>query len=194
MQMGLLPLVHGTRKCHAESLLRPIWMCSAYDGDESVGLPNELLALCGLSDTSIQKERENNLYYPVLQLLGPLMMQERSSRSMVKYIRFINNLTKPFFALLQQNDHRALLILGYWFGLMCHVDFWWVIKRAKRDCTAICMYLDTHGSEAVRALLEFPASACQYELAARASKTLQLEKPGSDTPLMKSERRTDAFR
>lgn len=180
MQMGLLPLVQGTRKYHAESLLRPIWICSAYDGDETVGLPNELLDLCGLSDK--QDEHEKNPYYFALQLLGPLMAKEKSSRSMVRYIRFINNLTKPFFALLQQNDVRALLILGYWFGLLCHVDFWWVIKRAKRDCIAICMYLDTHGSEAIRSLLDFPASACGYQLASRASISLEFEETASERP------------
>lgn len=164
MQMGLLPLVNSTRQHHAESLLLPIWMCSAYEGDETLGLPYELVTLCGLSRVSTEIERQENPYYHALQLLGPLMVEEKGSRSMVKYVRFISSLTKPFFALLEQNDPRALLILGYWFGLMCYVDFWWVIKRAKRDCTAICMFLDVNGDDAVRSLLEFPAMACGYQL------------------------------
>lgn len=170
--MGLTPLINGTRQYHAESLLLPIWVCSAYDEDETQGLPKQLLHLCGISASTTEAERRRNPYLGALQLLGPLMLEERCSRSLVKYMRFLSSLPKPFFALLQTNDHLALLILSYWFALVSYVGFWWVEKRVKRDCTAICMYLDAHGDAALRPLLVFPASACRYRLT---TETIDLE-------------------
>lgn len=158
------PLIEKVRPYLPESMLVPIWSRSAYANDETQGLPQELLHLCGIYDGMSKEDRLANAYLETLQMLGPLMLMERGSRSMVRYVRFMNRLSQPFFDLVQVNDPVALLVLSWWFGLMCHVDFWWVQRRARRDCTALCMYLERSSSQAIHGLLEFPAQSCGYEM------------------------------
>lgn len=169
------PLVEKVRPFLPTSMLVPIWSRSAYINDETQGLPEELLHLCGIYDGMTQSERMQNPYLETLQMLGPLMLMEKGSVSMVRYVRFMNRLSQPFFELVQINDPVALLVLSYWFGLMCYVDFWWVQRRARRDCTALCMYLETCSNDIVRSLLDFPADSCGYGLRAGQHKSFVLE-------------------
>ncbi|KAI5362348.1 Putative zn(2)-C6 fungal-type DNA-binding domain, fungal transcription factor [Septoria linicola] len=158
MQMGLTPLVHSTTPYHSESLLRPVWHYAAYIRDGSRGLPPDMLRLCGIHKGA--KNLQRNPYWHALQSLAPLMLVERETKNLIKYLSCLSGFNKKFFARAQVNDHIALLILAYWFGLMCYVDFWWYRRRVLRDTTALCMYLEAHGDERIRALLDFPAEAC----------------------------------
>lgn len=89
----------------------------------------------------------------------------------------MNRLTRPFFDLVNMNDPVALLVLSYWYALMCHVDFWWTKRRSFRDCIALCMYLEEHGTAAIQLLLEFPASACGFALSRDNKATDGMGKP-----------------
>lgn len=162
MQMGLTPLVHSTAKYHADSLLRPVWEYAAYERDANKGLPPDMLRLCGIHKNASNLQR--NSYWQALQSLAPLMLVERCTNNLIKYLSCLAGFNKKFFAKAQVNDHKALLILAYWFGLMCSVKFWWTGPRVYRDAIALCMYIEEHGNQRVRALLEFPAQACGYKL------------------------------
>ena len=122
MQMGLMPLVQSTAQHHASSLLRPLWEYAAYERDASKGLPLDMLRLCGIREDAANLQR--NSYWQALQSLAPLMLVERCTNNLIKYLSCLAGLNKKFFAKAQVNDHRALLILAYWFGLMC--AFPWV--------------------------------------------------------------------
>ena len=82
-----------------------------------------------------------------------------------------------FYALLRTRDPRALVILAYWFALMCGggggggggVRQWWIVGRVKSECVAICSYLKHNHCCAtddprIRALLHFPARLCGVDL------------------------------
>ncbi|CAK1364670.1 unnamed protein product [Cercospora beticola] len=163
MQMALTPLVHSTSKFAGESMLRPVWAYAAYERDASRGLPAEMLRLCGVHERPRNLHR--NPYWHALQSLAPLMLEKGSTDKLIKYLSCLCGFNKRFLARAQVNDHAALLILAYWFGLMCYVDFWWCKRRVRRDTTALCMYLEAHGDDRVRSLLDFPAKACGYWLA-----------------------------
>jgi hypothetical protein len=66
--------------------------------------------------------------------------------------------------LLLEKDPRALLILGYWFAILCKLNQWWIDDRAKLECRSICMYLEHNDDHRIVGLLEFPAEACEYAL------------------------------
>lgn len=178
-QMGLLPLIIGTAHFRHESLLLPVSMSAIYTNDEKEGLPPDLLLLCGVHPNMTPQEKESNPYFHSLELIAPLMLLERGPGNLVKYMKCVSNLTKPFYSLLHLNDHLALLVLSYWYGLMCHVDFWWIQPRVQRDCTAICMFLEANGSEEVQPLLEFPASVCHYHLGGRNGKDAIISRESS---------------
>ncbi|KAF2215217.1 hypothetical protein CERZMDRAFT_82263 [Cercospora zeae-maydis SCOH1-5] len=169
MQMALTPLVHSTAKFAGESMLRPVWAYAAYERDASRGLPPDMLRLCGVHDGARNLHR--NPYWHALQSLAPLMLESRSTDKLIKYLSCLCGFDRKFLARAQVNDHAALLILAYWFGLMCHVDFWWCHRRVRRDTTALCMYLEANGGDRVRSLLDFPAESCGYWPADRATAT-----------------------
>jgi hypothetical protein len=62
-------------------------------------------------------------------------------------------------SLLACKDARALLLLAYWYAKVSQCQqHWWVVRRAKMECLAICEYLERyHGrDEAVRKFLLSP--------------------------------------
>lgn len=163
VQQGLNPLFSATRKHHTDTYMTPIF--KLVDGDQAAesGVPTGLLELCGYTPTSTVEELARNPYAAPLQQLNALMPLERNLASVLKGLRLMASFDKNFFALISANDPRALLIMSYGFALMCNVELWWTQPRARRDCWAICSYLDTLGDKNIRPLLGFPARACGYE-------------------------------
>ncbi|KAJ4287713.1 hypothetical protein N0V90_012416 [Kalmusia sp. IMI 367209] len=59
-----------------------------------------------------------------------------------KTIQFLAKVQRPYRALLLKNDERALWLFGYWLGVLCRFkNIWWCEKRARRDYTAILVWL-----------------------------------------------------
>lgn len=59
-----------------------------------------------------------------------------------KNIMFLAKVQHGFRAMLLERDPKALWLFGYWLGVMCrYKGIWWCEKRAARDYTAICVWL-----------------------------------------------------
>lgn len=123
------------------------------------GIPARFIDLCDLSVTS---HADNNPYHAAIQMLCPLFSIACTAETVMVHLNFIGFMRAEFLELLKQKDARALLILGYWYGLVCHCDMWWLTRRALLECAAICTYLDNHEDLRIRRLLEFPRQACGY--------------------------------
>ena len=163
VQQGLAPLFGATKQHHTNTFMTPVF--KIVEGDEAAvsGLPISMLDLCGYTATATEDELRNNPYLLPLQQLNALMPLARVLPHVLKYLRFMASFDKRFFNLISINDPRALLIMSYGFALMCNVELWWTQPRARRDCWAICSYLDTLGDHNIRPHLGFPARACGYE-------------------------------
>jgi len=99
------------------------------------GLPAALVDLCGLNAESTSDSDE---YHRVLRLLAPVLK------------------IKP---LLLRRDHRALLLVSYWFASLHQIDQWWLTARAKSSCAAIVAYLAQESDDdRIHRLLEYPAT------------------------------------
>jgi hypothetical protein len=159
-----MAILNRTRASLVDSFIRVIWGASAYVPDERFGLPEGMLELYGVHDGMSDEERQSNPYLAALARLAPLMTMERGSITLIRYFGLVSTLGPDFLVLVQQNDLRALLILAYWYGLMSNVQFWWTSARVLRDCQGLVMYLEAHGDEKLRSLLDFPAEACAYSL------------------------------
>ena len=123
------------------------------------GLPAAFVDLCEIDASSSGK---NNPYHLPLRTLAPLLDIQPSAANYYKLVTIVGRISGQYRDLVQQKDPRALLILSYWFGLMCGVDLWWVRTRVRTECVAICMFLEHHHDPRIVKLLEFPAHACGY--------------------------------
>ncbi|KAF7194511.1 Sterol uptake control protein 2 [Pseudocercospora fuligena] len=142
-------------------------------------LPQELFDICEVTDPRGPRGVHPNPYHDIVHALALLMPLEPGINSLMKYMHFCARVHARFVGLVEKNEHRALLILAYWFALLCNVgDVWWCQQRAWRDCTAICMFLDLHGSDEIRQLLDFPAEACGYMLPDRSKICSELDHLG----------------
>jgi hypothetical protein len=148
--LGYKPLLLATKPFHGDSsMLR--WMFEASDDDERTynGGPRSLsrvaphwLRLCGLApdgDTG-----ETVLHEP-LRILAEIKNLEPVTANYFLYLSFVGRLDFEFRALLSARDETATWLLGYWFGLCCRFDFWWMRNRALRDHRAIVLWLDQRG-------------------------------------------------
>ncbi|KMP03350.1 hypothetical protein CIHG_02714 [Coccidioides immitis H538.4] len=97
-------------------------------------IPPAFRDLCGIGQTS---DSSNNPYYLPLPTLFVLMRLEPSAANLSKLVIFVGQMLTGYRSLIQKKDPRALLILAYWFGLMCSVDQWWIQDRVRSECRAI---------------------------------------------------------
>jgi Fungal specific transcription factor domain len=121
-------------------------------------LPSPLLDLCEYDRPSAS----HNPYKAALQLLGSVVKVEPGAGSFARQISFLHRLHSDFVELIYRKDARALLVLGYWFALMCRIPYWWCLGRMRGECRAICLYLENDADFRIRELLHFPKEACGY--------------------------------
>lgn len=86
-QLGNLPLLQKMAPHLADSMLKPIWSRSVYVPDAFIGIPPEMLDICSVHEKMSEDELQKNPYYEMLQMLGPLLLVEKGSPSMVRYVR-----------------------------------------------------------------------------------------------------------
>ena len=125
--------------------------------DAPVHLMPRFYALCA----------DDPIYKPYLDMLAPLLPLNPTTANMAQYLPFISSLQPPFCALLQRRDSRALLVLAWWYALICPLDQWWLKQRVRTECMAICMFLERdwgRDSRELGGLLDFPARRCEYRL------------------------------
>ncbi|KAK3113974.1 hypothetical protein LTR53_008181 [Teratosphaeriaceae sp. CCFEE 6253] len=121
------------------------------------GLPPAFIDLCDLDEHSTV---QNNDYHGILRLLTPILSLPPSVDNFPRLFAFAGRSWLRFFKpLVKQKDHRALLLMSYWFALLHQIDQWWLTTRAKTACEAIVAYLSACSQDArLLALLEYPTS------------------------------------
>jgi hypothetical protein len=147
--------------------------------------PLQFVELCSISPSSTV---DSNPYYAPLRLLAPLLKISCTRENMMKHLNFTASIPPEFLQLLRRRDERALLILSYWYGLILQAsDAWWLLRRARLECMAICMYLDENSNdERLRELLRFPAEKCGYRVGVwqgKGGEQVRWFVPGGCTPM-----------
>lgn len=126
------------------------------------GIPRAWVDLCEITPSST---RQNNPYHSTVRAICDwLRPNEKEMSKSAVYFSFIGGVHQEYSRLLQVKDHRALLILSYWYGMLVSSDFWWCHTRAYVECQAICKFLERHANQRIRAMLDFPAKSCGYAL------------------------------
>lgn len=125
-------------------------------------MPSAFVSLCRLDEPLA---RENNPYYSAVSILSQLLPIKCSQATMKSYLQFLNNMKAPFKRLLRQKDPRSLLIMAYWYGCM-QQSLWWVERRARLECQAICLYLERcYGDECdIQKMLVLPRKQCGLQI------------------------------
>ncbi|MCJ1386855.1 hypothetical protein MMC17_009983 [Xylographa soralifera] len=104
---------------------------------------------------------ENNPYYTSLRSLAPLLHMECVQSNFHRFYSFIAHVNTDLKELLHWKDPRAMLLLAYWYALMCNSQ-WWVSRRARIECQSISLYLVRYCAKdaAIQELVEFPKMRC----------------------------------
>ncbi|ETN37540.1 uncharacterized protein HMPREF1541_07162 [Cyphellophora europaea CBS 101466] len=83
------------------------------------------------------------IYTPLLtQLLGLLTLSPTDLNNFSQLISFPSRFPPGFEQLIQAREPLALLILGYWFGLLEGVPHWWCRGRGRAEGEAVGRWLD----------------------------------------------------
>ncbi|KAJ6022279.1 hypothetical protein N7540_007783 [Penicillium herquei] len=127
------------------------------------GLSPDLADLCEIDEETTE---HSSIYYTPLKYLSELMVLEPNGPNVAHVASFMGRLECEFLALLRKRDPRALIILAHWMGLMCSLSEWqpWVEARIRKECIAICMFLECSSDPRILSLLRFPAEACGYRV------------------------------
>ncbi|KFY62969.1 hypothetical protein V497_02128 [Pseudogymnoascus sp. VKM F-4516 (FW-969)] len=118
-----------------------------------IGIPPTFSRLYGLDDP----ESENGPYAVAVRALVALLPVECGSQNCATFLLFQGHMKPDFRSLLSQKDPRALLLLAYWYAKICR-SVWWVERRSRLECEAICLYLERHHGEdpLIREMLHYP--------------------------------------
>jgi Fungal specific transcription factor domain len=187
VQSGLKSLIGALHHHISSSIWYPVFTAADDEAgtffDERpgrAGLPCPLADLCEIKDDD---NVDSNPYHTPLRLLAPLLrlrgqrercaklrtateQEEEWGAEFTKLITFPGRIRPEFLALLRAKDHRALLILGYWFGLASGLKQWWIRGRAKSEGIAVCIYLEREGDKKIKGLLPWVGRQCGYEVEA----------------------------
>ncbi|KAI9042502.1 Zn(II)2Cys6 transcription factor domain-containing protein [Aspergillus affinis] len=138
--------------------------CQLFNYDDQVGrqgLDPLFADFCGIDDLSTAM---TSPYYTPLRQITTLIQLDKNMPNAARCTTFMGRLEFEFLDLLRSRDPPALIILAHWMGLMCLLTEWqpWVEGRLRKECAAICMYLERSSDPRIPPLLEFPALACGY--------------------------------
>jgi hypothetical protein len=150
LSLGIKPLIYATETFRENTILS--WMFdSPYDGSQPFhdskdlihlhDVPSHWLDLVGLTRES---NAEANLFHAV-RILKETDKLEPKSHNFFPYVNFIGSLDAEFREDLERQDETAMWLMGYWLGLLCRYDFWWLRKRVRRDYRAVCLKLQAKG-------------------------------------------------
>lgn len=121
-------------------------------------IPPEFVQLCHLNEPLAP---QLNPYFSAVSMLAQLWHVKCTQASMTRYLKFLSFMDPAFWSLLHRKDPRALLILAYWYAPMCE-SLWWIARRARLECRAICSYLEKHHSDErdIQKMLTLPKMQC----------------------------------
>lgn len=145
VNLGLKPLLIATAAYREESILQSLYKASDDDQNTFYGVdksldrvPEHWMEFFGLND-----DPSTNVFREPARLLAEIRALEPTRSSFFLYVNFIGalDLDYAFRDLLKQNDVRAIWLLGYWMGLMCRYEYWWIRLRARSEWRATCIWL-----------------------------------------------------
>lgn len=144
-------IFHAMKDDYRTLMTRPA-LCELHD------MPKELVDLCQLNRMA---DPIQSPYFTPVSLLTRLWHLKCTRTTMIRYMQFMGSIGPSFKSLLREKDPRALLIFAYWYGPMCD-SLWWMAKRARLECQAICLYLELfHPNEkGIQVLLARPKEQC----------------------------------
>ncbi|KAL2129224.1 hypothetical protein VTI74DRAFT_8070 [Chaetomium olivicolor] len=150
LQLGLKPLLVTTEKFRTDSILA--WLYKAPNDDENRGIcssldrvPAHWIAFLGLSaEKNPSSGIANNVLREPARMLAEILDVEPRAESFFLYVNFVGALDMEFRFrdMLEAEDERAVWLFGYWLGLMCRFDWWWIYMRVNREWRAICLWLN----------------------------------------------------
>lgn len=122
-------------------------------------LPSELLILCGLDS---MLATNSNPYFAAASTLAQAWNTDCIQTIFLNFFCFITTTSPEYRDLLENKDHRALLLLAYWYAKVCQTHHWWALPRAALECQAICIYLSRYCQQdsLVHELLQYPRTLC----------------------------------
>lgn len=110
---------------------------------------------------NLDKPDVPNPYYATLHNLGRLLPIECSQSTVIDFLGFLSHVDTGFKNLLGIKDHRAMLILAFWYAKVCNTSIWWMDRRATVECQSICLYLARFSTDmTILDLLDFPRTKC----------------------------------
>ena len=111
-----------------------------------------------LFDLDATSTFENNPYHAPASILAQLQAIPCGEHTIIQFMSYISHVRSDHKILLQQKDPRAMLLLAYWYALICHYQCWWIRRRSLLEGQAICIYLERYHSEdrRIRELIQFP--------------------------------------
>ncbi|KAF2803320.1 uncharacterized protein BDZ99DRAFT_453585 [Mytilinidion resinicola] len=122
------------------------------------GIPETFVDLCELDASS---SITSCPYFHSLHMLSQLLRTEYARVTFIKYLAFIMHMTPEYKRLLGLKDPRALVILAYWYGMVVDA-MWWLKRRARLECQAVCLYLEKYHSHdtKIMEMLRYPKVRC----------------------------------
>jgi hypothetical protein len=102
-------------------------------------LPEEVLTVFDITPGSTVL---NNVYHLPVLILAQLHDLTPTHDNVINFLYFIGYMTAKFRDLLEAKDHRALLLLGWYFKKLENGELWWMIKRSKVEGEALRIWLD----------------------------------------------------
>jgi hypothetical protein len=154
LQLGLKPLLLATENFRTDSILAWLYKNAPNDEEEERGfgfsaldrMPAHWLVFLGL-DTQGHPSTgfdSNDVLYKPACMLADIIDLDPGAESFFCYVKFVGALDMEFRFrdMLIAKDERAVWLLGYWLGLMCRFDLWWMHTRVDREWRAIRLWLD----------------------------------------------------
>ena len=151
LALGMKPLLMATTPFREGSILDwmleetdPLWSVFNGDCDRSLDkVPDHWLWLGGVRRDATPPDEDDDGYFETLRILAETNVLEPRPEYFFYYVNVVRTLNVAFRAELEARRPRAVWIIGYWIGLMCRYDFWWMRTTARRDHRAACTWLQS---------------------------------------------------
>ncbi|EMC91129.1 hypothetical protein BAUCODRAFT_134803 [Baudoinia panamericana UAMH 10762] len=109
---------------------------------------------------------EGDPYHTATSIILRLLPIQCTHGTIMYFLSFLGHMNPDYRLLLHQKDHRAMLLLAWWYAKMMDYPVWWLQRRATIECKAICIYLGRRyiPQSDVGRLLDFPKMMCGFAI------------------------------
>lgn len=101
-------------------------------------------------------------YHTASSILVRLLPIQCTHATIMYFLSFMGHMDPAYRQLLHEKDPKAMLLLAWWFAKMLEYGVWWLARRARLECRAICIWLQQRfvPYTAIGQLLDYPKTAC----------------------------------